>query len=120
MADHQEVSGDRQQSDSGTAKRAGSRERKNSAQPPAGAAGRLGHDDLRLVVTNITFAIKSLGRGHFSTVLIGGQGLSTGRALRAWLDGICDGLERFDGLLECDPAAEKHFAGVKAREIRLT
>jgi len=61
-----------------------------------GEAGRFTRDDLRYLMTNITYGEAAMELSTFATVLIGsGEGsLSKERALRAMLEGIGDALHR--------------------------
>lgn len=61
-----------------------------------GEAGHFTRDDLRFLMTNVTFGASALGLDRFATVLIGsGEGnLPKERALRATLEGLCDALHR--------------------------
>jgi pimeloyl-ACP methyl ester carboxylesterase/O-acetyl-ADP-ribose deacetylase (regulator of RNase III) len=61
-----------------------------------GEAGRFSREDLRYLMTNITYGAAALGLKSFATVLIGsGEGnLSKERALRGMLDGLGDALHR--------------------------
>ena len=61
-----------------------------------GEAGRFTRDDLRYLMTNITYGAAAMELSTFATVLIGsGEGsLSKERALRAMLEGIGDALHR--------------------------
>ncbi len=61
-----------------------------------GEAGRFTRDDLRYLLTNITYGAAAMELSIFSTVLIGAGegGLSKERALRAMLEGIGDALQR--------------------------
>jgi hypothetical protein len=61
-----------------------------------GEAGRFSRDDLRYLMTNITYGAAALGLKSFATVLIGsGEGnLSKERSLRGILDGLGDALPR--------------------------
>jgi pimeloyl-ACP methyl ester carboxylesterase/O-acetyl-ADP-ribose deacetylase (regulator of RNase III) len=61
-----------------------------------GEAGRFSREDLRYLMTNITYGAAALGLRSFATVLIGsGEGnLSKERALRGMLDGLGDALQR--------------------------
>ena len=61
-----------------------------------GEAGRFTRDDLRYLLTNITYGAAAMKLSAFATVLIGSGegGLSKERALRAMLEGIGDALQR--------------------------
>ncbi len=61
-----------------------------------GEEGRFSKDDLRYLMTNVTYAVSALKLDSFATVLIGsGAGnLAKERALRGMIEGICDALQR--------------------------
>jgi len=63
-----------------------------------GEAGRFTRNDLRYLMTNVTYAIVTLGIDRFASVLIGsGAGnLPRESALRAMLNGIVDALKRLE------------------------
>jgi hypothetical protein len=61
-----------------------------------GDEGRFSKDDLRYLMTNVTYAVSALKLDSFATVLIGsGAGnLAKERALRGMVEGISDALQR--------------------------
>jgi pimeloyl-ACP methyl ester carboxylesterase len=63
-----------------------------------GEAGRFTRNDLRYLMTNVAYAIATLGIDRFASVLIGsGAGnLPRESALRAMLDGIVDAIKRLE------------------------
>lgn len=63
-----------------------------------GEFGKLTRDDLSYLMTNVTYAVSTLGLNQFATVVIGsGEGnLSKERALRGLLEGVSDALVRLD------------------------
>ena len=79
-----------------------------------GEPGRFSREDLRFLMTNVTFAITSLGADHFASVLVGsGEGsLPRDHALRAMLAGIGDALHRL-------PAQKRKTAGKRNHRLRL-
>jgi hypothetical protein len=67
-----------------------------------GEPGHFAPDDLRYLMSNVTVAVKCMGHDHLSTMLIGTRRdeLPMEHAVRALLEGIHDGYERFRVIVE--------------------
>ena len=67
-----------------------------------GEPGRFAQDSLRLVMSNIVVAVKSMGEDQFATTLLGTRRkeMSIADALRGFLQGVLDGYERLDAIAE--------------------
>jgi hypothetical protein len=63
-----------------------------------GAPGSLTRDDVRFVLTNVVYGAKAMRKTHLSTHLIGthSRSLNIRQSLRAIVEGIKEGMERFD------------------------
>ena len=68
-----------------------------------GEPGSFAQDSLRLVMSNIVVAVKSMGEDQFATTLLGTRRkeMSIADALRGFLpQGVLDGYERLDAIAE--------------------
>jgi|GEM_PF-3257454 len=63
-----------------------------------GEPGTLTRDDVRFVMTNVVCAMKALRKCELSTQLVGvaSRSLNVRQSLRAIIEGVKDGMERFD------------------------
>ena len=75
---------------------------KNLILAGMGEPGRFAQDSLRLVMSNIVVAVKSMGKDQFATTLLGTRRkeMSIADALRGFLQGILDGYERLGAIAD--------------------
>ena len=75
---------------------------KNLILAGMGEPGRFAQDRLRLVMSNIVVAVKSMGEDQFATTLLGTRRkeMSIADALRGFLQGLLDGYERLSAIAE--------------------
>jgi hypothetical protein len=75
---------------------------KNLILAGMGEPGRFAQDSLRLLMSNIVVAVKSMGEDEFASTLIGTRRkeMSTADALRGFVLGILDGYERLAAIAD--------------------
>ena len=77
---------------------------KNLILAGMGEPGCFAQDSLRLVMSNIVVAVKSMGEDQFATTLLGTRRkeMSIADALRGFLQGLLDGYERLEHIRSVD------------------
>src|SRR4029077_18365038 len=67
-----------------------------------GEPGRFAQDSLRLVISNIVVAVKSMGEDQFAATLLGTRRkeMSIADALRGFIEGLLDGFERLGAIAD--------------------
>lgn len=87
-----------------------------------GEPGRFASDTLQFLVSNIVVAVKSGATEQFATPLIGTRRkeLSVAEAIRAFVDGVLDGFERFSAIADAVTENQVSFGRSSKRPLDVT